>query len=165
MSLNTNPYVNIFSDWQINVAKGGLDGFTSVSQFGHNRNINAGIATVWDFGGIWIPMTGSAAKLWISSSNANDTILGSGARTVQIFGVGPGRKSQTETVSLSGLTPVTSSLTWLGINLALVASVGTTGSSNSGGITLIEQSGSTVQAFISGSDGLSHQMIYHVPSS
>lgn len=160
---NQGPIVNILTDAQLNQSTCDSRGILPFVKFGHNKDIDTGTETVWDFGGTWVPMTGSAAKLWISSSNVNDISTGSGARSISIQGVGEGRVDQSETISLNGTSLVTSSYTWLGINRVLITSVGTTGSANLGGITLIEQSGSTVQAYISGSDGITHQVIYHTP--
>lgn len=164
MYRNNSPNINPISDAQFNIAAGNSPGIIPFSKFGHNKDIDIGTKTIWDYSGIWQPMTGSASKLNISSSHIEDNSTGSGARTINISGVGINRAEQTENISLNGTNLVTSSLSYLGINRVTVTSVGLTGSYNYGNIIITEISGSTVQAHISGSDGITHQMIYHVPS-
>ena len=84
--------------------------------------------TIWTEGGIYVYPT-SAEAVYISSTDANDTSAGTGARTVKVFGLDANWELQEETVILNGQTQVRvgASLTWIRIFRAFVVTVGSGG--------------------------------------
>jgi len=87
----------------------------------------------------------SAATINIASTSANDTLAGTGARALLITGLDADWELLTETVLMSGQTPVTTSSSFLRINNMLVVSVGSLGF-NEGDIYVSTNS----ETFISG---------------
>jgi hypothetical protein len=129
---------------------------------GSNISIAVGSATVWNVAGTWNPQL-VARTLSCVSTNAADTAVGTGARTIVISGVNAARNLITETVIMDGLNPVITVNTWFGVNSITVATAGSV-TTNVGNITLT----STIDAFIQGriiaGEGQSYQAIYHVPT-
>lgn len=144
------------------VAAGRVPGYTAFSKFGYNDDLDIGTETVWRHGGTWTPLT-TARTLSVVSSSADDASAGIGARTITILGVNGSRASQTETVTMNGTTPVVTSNSWLGVNRVVVATAGSTGY-NVGNITCTATTDATVQAYVVAGDGITNQMIYHVPT-
>lgn len=92
----------------------------------HGHPIGSGIIPdIWDVS----PTTAS-----IVSSDAADSIAGTGARTVDIIGLDENFRFIGESIELNGLTPVVSSLTYLRIN-RLIARGGGSTQHNQGDIT------------------------------
>jgi len=77
------------------------------------------------------------AKLDITSASTSDAAAGTGARTIQIAGLGATKKFQTEIVTLNGTTIVQSALTWYRVFGFKVLTVGT-GKSNAGIIYIVK---------------------------
>lgn len=81
-------------------------------------------ATVWESGGMYVyPAT--AQVMEVSSSSANDTSAGTGARTVTIQGLDAGYNQIQETVILNGQTAVNTVNSYLRIAHLFVATAGT----------------------------------------
>lgn len=108
-----------------------LVGFTTIANKNdvdavHGHSIGTGILPdIWDIG----PTTAS-----IVSSDASDSSAGIGARTVDIIGLNESFQSIGERITLNGLTPVISTLTYLRINRLIVRASGST-QHNQGDIT------------------------------
>ena len=121
---------------------------------------------MWSYSnGLWTPQA-VARTLSVVSSDAADkgtATAGTGARTVTIIGVNASRASQTETVTLNGTNAVTTSGTWLGVNRMVVTTAGTS-TTNVGDITATSATDGLVQGFIAAGDGITSQLIYHVPT-
>lgn len=145
-------------------ARGDYDGVANFSKFGYNEDLDNGVAeTLWAAGGTWTRMA-SADTLDVVSSSGNDTnSSGSGARQVLITGVDENGITQTETVNLSGVTPVTTSGSWLGVNRVAVSSAGAT-TYNEGNITISATGAATTQAYVPAGDSITQQLIFTVPS-
>jgi hypothetical protein len=103
-----------------------------VNKFGFNTDIGTDIETVWDQGGAYSYLS-SASVLKISSSNANDTSDGTGARTVQVYGVDTNFNEIDEIITLNGQTPVNTSKSYLRIYRMIIRTAGT-GEENAGDI-------------------------------
>jgi hypothetical protein len=78
----------------------------------------------------------SATAIEAVSSDANDTIAGTGARTLIVEGLDSDWKRTQASVDLSGLSAASISGTWWRIDRAYVTSVGTNHGSNIGIITV-----------------------------
>lgn len=98
---------------------------SGISKVGVNTDIDISSVpeTLWSFSGVMVyPL--SALATTIESSSASDAAAGIGARTVTVEGLGAGYVEQSETVTMNGASQVTLANTYLRINKAYVATVG-----------------------------------------
>jgi hypothetical protein len=109
--------------WELQVSRGQISWHQPVVIFGYNPDIDTSVETVWPQGGL-LPFPASALQLSVSSSSADDTALGTGARTVYLEGLDANHNTISETVTLSGQTAVTTVRSYLHINNCYVASAG-----------------------------------------
>jgi hypothetical protein len=117
-----------------------------VNRFGENSDIDTGTTpeVIWDNGGNFTFPT-AAETVQVFSSSTNDTSAGTGARTVTVTGLDGDYNLSTETVTLNGTTPVTTTSTFLRVNRVYVRTVGSTGA-NEGNLT-VRQSTTTSNVF------------------
>lgn len=121
-----------FEPFGLQVSRGQIQGHSSVIVFGYNPDVDTSEESVWPDGGT-IPHPTSASVLKISSSSANDTSAGTGARTVFIEGLDGDYNVVSETVILNGQTAVNTTNSYLYVNSFYVVSVGS-GGENAGNI-------------------------------
>ena len=115
--------VNI-EDFQLGVSSGDLSpSYQQVYKFGQNASVGNSIETIWLEGGLYA-YPPSATTMTVSSSDANDTSAGTGARTVLISGLDGSYNEISETITMNGQTPVTTSNSYLRVNRALVLTAG-----------------------------------------
>lgn len=119
--------------------------------------------TIWEAGTLYqyLPTT---QVLEIVSSNAADSAAGAGARTVTIVGLDVNWNRQTETITMNGLTPVATSLSWWRINGMFVATAGSTGN-NVGNVILRRTGGGITQEYMAAGIGIARSMVYSVPAN
>lgn len=110
--------------FELQVARGQITAHRSVTIFGYNPDVDTARVTVWPYSGI-IPLPAAALRMKVSSSSANDTANGTGARTVYVEGLGANHNEISETVTLNGQTAVLTTQFFLHINQAYVATAGT----------------------------------------
>jgi hypothetical protein len=115
-------------DFALQVARGQVQGHDTFCQFGINSAVGATLETVW-VGGDTYTFPSSATITTISSSNANDTAAGTGARTVFVDGLDANYLRVTETASLNGQTGVTLTHQYLRINKVTILTAGSGGTS------------------------------------
>jgi hypothetical protein len=109
--------------FELQVSRGQITGHRSVVIFGYNPDVDTTRVTVWPYTGI-LTFPSPAAQLKVSSSNANDTANGTGARTVFLSGLDANHAEISETVTLNGQTEVLTTKSYLHINNAYVATAG-----------------------------------------
>jgi len=109
--------------FELQVARGQITGHRSVTIFGYNPDVDTSRVTVWPYTGI-IPLPAVALQMKVSSSSANDTANGTGARTVYVAGLDANHNEIEEIVTLSGQTAVLTTQSFLHINNAYVATAG-----------------------------------------
>lgn len=138
------------TDFLINVARGLVSGHKLVDKFGHNPDIDTTSEPedVWGAGGTYTGFSDAAQTVDVVSSSADDDdTTGTGAWTVQIYGLDSNYDEINETITLDGVTPVTSSNSYLRLNRAIVRTAGT-GGSNAGTITIDQTTSGDVMATI-----------------
>jgi hypothetical protein len=92
----------------------------------------------------------AAVTVSVSSTDANDTIAGSGCRQVEIHGLSNTGEDQSEVIDLSGTTEVDSVLTYRRVNKLHAEQVGTYGGSHEGNITArVDSAGAKTGAILS----------------
>lgn len=114
--------------FELQVGRGQITGHSIVHVFGHNPDVDDGVeATVWPVPGAILGAPASAVTMKISSSSANDTSAGTGARTVFIRGINGTGGYAEETVTLNGQTAVDTANTYEAIESMAVLTVGSGG--------------------------------------
>lgn len=149
------------------VGCGMVAGVSTPGVIGHATGMNTGTsydlyenaATVPLF-----PYFAVAHPLQISSSSANDTAAGTGARTVLLTGLDANYNPITELLTTAGVTPVVTAQSFLRINRAVVMSSGTFATTNLGDITVAQQGGTNVQGIIRAGFGIMASGVYTVPA-
>lgn len=153
-------------DFYLAVAKGDFTGYSNISKFGRNPNIKSSdYETIWDGSNLY-PWPTAAETLNVTSSDANDTSAGTGARTIEIEGLDTNWAVQTETVTMNGTSNVTTSNAFLRVHRVRVVTAGSTGV-NEGTITCTNTTSSNVIGQISlGSSGFGQSLmaLYTVPA-
>lgn len=109
--------------FELQVSRGQIYGHRSVTVFGYNPDVDIARVTVWPHTGI-IPIAETALRLKVSSSSADDTAVGTGARTVYVGGLDANHNEISEVVTLNGQTAVLTTQSFLHINSAYVATAG-----------------------------------------
>jgi hypothetical protein len=119
----------------IKIARKEIDGFGHEVRhvFGYNPDVDsAAEETVWTAGGLYEHLA-SPTILTVSSTSANDTSAGTGARTIYILGINSTGGEVSETVILNGQTAVNTTHTYTEIQSLQVSTAGT-GLKNAGNI-------------------------------
>ena len=109
--------------FELQVARGQITGHRSVTIFGYNPDVDTSRVTVWPYTGI-LPLPAAALQMKVSSSSANDTANGTGARTVFVAGLDANYNEISEIVTLNGQTAVLTTQFFLHINNAYIATAG-----------------------------------------
>lgn len=147
------------TEYKYETALGRRQGSTTWNKFGYNGDVDTGTNEVLAaFGGTFTILT-SASTLTLVSSSANDTSAGTGARSVVIYGVDADRMSQTEVVTLNGVSNVVTTSTWLGINRVAIYLAGSL-QVNEGNINITATTGGSVQAYLPAGKGTTQQCIF-----
>lgn len=126
-----NPYISQSQygkneEFLLQVSRGQIAGHSSIIVFGYNSDVDTTEESVWPDGGT-IPHITTATVMKVSSTSANDTSAGTGARTVYISGVDGSYNVVSETVTLNGQTAVNTTNSYIAINDMQVMSVGSSG--------------------------------------
>lgn len=112
--------------FEVNLARGGIIAHKSLFKFGFNSDINGTEETIWSRGGIYAYPTVAEVNT-LSSTSANDTENGTGARTIVVVGLNENYDEVSETVTLNGQTPVNTINSYIRINRMYVATAGSSG--------------------------------------
>jgi hypothetical protein len=153
-------YIQINRDFFSEISLGNIQAWQRVAFKGFLPNATAG-AYIWTGGNFSWRTNRTAVE--ILSSSANDTAAGTGARTVNIIGVGAQHALTTETVTLNGTNIVQLKKDYFHINQMNVL---TTGSSqvNAGNITARVSGGGATLAHIAVGISLSQNSQIMVPA-
>lgn len=125
-------------DPSLSIAGGLVPGVTLVNKFGLNPDIDTGSVPedVWGGGGPYTGFPDIAPEiLRFTSTSASDSAAGTGARTVQVTGLDANWNILSETITLNGLTPVTSVNTFRRVHTMRTITAGS-GGVNAGDITV-----------------------------
>jgi hypothetical protein len=112
--------------FDLQVARGQITGHKTIFKFGNNNDVNGVLETIWSRGGLYVYPT-SAIQMKVSSSSANDTALGTGARTVSVQGLDQNYNEVAETITLNGQTEVLTTNTFIRVFRAFVITAGSGG--------------------------------------
>jgi len=112
------------TNFMLEVVKGNVPGHSAINKFGQNPAVATTGEDVWSGGGTYAFYPTTAQNMEILSDSANDTAAGTGARTVQVFGLDENWEEATETVILNGTTPVALTNTYIRMFRAVVLTAG-----------------------------------------
>lgn len=143
------------------VCMGQVEGYSCEYKFGHNREVVAAYETVWE-GGDDIAYLSAAEKVVVSSTTATDTGAGTGARTIQLYGLDDDYSAVNETITLNGTTDVTSTNSYLRVHRMIVRSAGSQ-EQNEEAISAVAIDSSSLQGVIAAGDNQTMQCAYTVP--
>lgn len=115
-----------FEPFGLQVSRNQIQGHSGIIIFGYNPDLDTSEESIWPDGGA-IPHPTVASVLKVSSSDANDTSAGTGARTVLISGLDGDYNTVTETVILNGQTAVNTTNSFLYVNAFYVVTAGSGG--------------------------------------
>jgi hypothetical protein len=121
-----------FEPFDLQVSRGQIQGHRNVTVFGFNPDVDNTQVSVWPLPSL-ITFPASAIQMTVSSTSANDTSAGTGARTIVVQGLDANYNEVTETVTMNGQTAVTMTASLLRVNYAYVATAGS-GNSAAGDI-------------------------------
>lgn len=150
-------------DYYTELAAGTLTGALALNKFGKNPDVDtAAPEDIWGAGGTWTPPT-TARIHNIVSTDANDTLAGTGARTISILGLNSSGAEVSENVNLNGLTPVATTNSYTIIFRMIVTAAGS-GGVNVGNITAIAQTDTTLTAQIDAGYNQTLMAVWQVPA-
>jgi len=107
----------------LQVARGQISWHYPQFKFGFNPDVDNALETVWAEGGLYGYLS-AASVLKVSSSSTDDAAAGTGARTVQLYGLDADYNEINEIVTLNGQTSVNSVNSFLRINRMVIRSAG-----------------------------------------
>ena len=109
--------------FKLQVTRGMVAGHKPLFKFGLNSDINGSLETVWSHSSLYVYPT-TAAVMKVSSTSANDTAAGTGARTVLVAGLDADYNEISETVTLNGQTAVLTTNSFIRVFRAYVVTAG-----------------------------------------
>ena len=165
MGLYGTSGLGIPDDYYTALSRGRILTSTIFSIIGQNLDIDTASVPedIWPVGGEY-PFQTAAVTLEMLSTSVNDTLLGTGARTILVSGLNLAFVPVSETVNLNGVGVVALVNSYYRINDVRVATAGSS-SINLGDITLRLTGAGVTQAFIPIGFGRSQACIYTVPAA
>jgi hypothetical protein len=158
---------NIIIPFGLAIRRGEIPDAFSVQKFGENETAGASEEMIWSDSGAYTWMTKpqavKVASVGASAGNDDGNPVGTGARTLRIYGLDANYDLQDELITLNGTTAVTSANTYIRIFRAIVESVGSTGS-NEGAIDVYDNGGSNEVAHIPIGYNQTMQAEYTIPA-
>lgn len=121
-----------YEPFELQVSRGQIQGHRNVMVFGFNPDVDTTQVSIWPLPSL-IGYPASAIQMTVSSTSANDTSAGTGARTIVVQGLDANYNEVTETVTMNGQTAVTMTAFLIRVNYAYVATAGS-GNSAAGDI-------------------------------
>lgn len=149
-------------DYALDVSAGNISNQEAIFILGENPDVDsAAEEDIWGQGGTKVWLT-SAETMDLVSTSANDTALGTGARVIQVTGVDGSFNEVVELVPLNGVTPVTTTNSFLAINKMIAVTSGST-LSNEGIIRATQSTSLNIEDYIGIGLSISMSAHYVVP--
>lgn len=118
--------MGLFEPWELQVSRGQISYHKTLFKYGSNADIDDSLETIWSAGGLYA-YPAAAAVMKVSSSSTSDAEAGTGARTIQVYGLDANYNEITETVILNGQTEVNTTNSYLRVFRAFVVTAGSGG--------------------------------------
>lgn len=142
----------LINDFSLDLARKHVDGKRAFFFFGRNPTVGTTYEDIVPFGGDITWLT-AGTIIEVLSSNAADTSAGTGARSVEIHGLGIGGEDQEEIIDMNGTDAVQSVLKYTRVNRIHLQEVGTYGGAHEGDITLRVTGAGATLALMTGDEG------------
>jgi hypothetical protein len=147
------------ADWGMQVARGKVTDASQVNIFAFSDSVKTTLYTLWELTGTTqYAFPASAVTMTLASTSASDNTRA----TILISGLNSSWDAITETVTLNGVTGVTTASQFLRINSMVMTSTGTGQTTNVGTITA--KNGGVTYSQISIGVGRSQAAVYSVPN-
>jgi hypothetical protein len=153
------------ADFFFRLAKDEIPNAGYINKFGHNEDVSTATTPedMWHIGGLWVPPT-QARIHNLTSTEVNDTILGSGARTVKVTGLTAwDLLPVTEIVEMDGQGDVPTDNAYVIIYRMEVLTFGAL-AENEGLITATAVTDATITASIEENHGQTMMAIFGIPA-
>lgn len=112
--------------FELQVSRGQITMHSTVYKFGYSSVIDGTLYPIWNLAANRVYLT-TADTMKISSSSANDTSSGTGARTVLLEGLNQNYEVISEVITLTGQTEVASTKAYLRVTGITVLTMGSNG--------------------------------------
>jgi len=112
-----------YEPFELQLARGQIEGHKTLFKFGNNPDSNGTLETVWSHSSLYVYPT-AATVMKVSSTSSNDNGTGSGARTVLVAGLDADYNEASEIVTLTGQTPVLTTTVFIRVFRAYVVTAG-----------------------------------------
>lgn len=156
--------VRLVSDPELDANAGLVDYQAMVQVFGTNPDLSTGVEQdVWNLGGFIPWQTGALAVRARAGGNANDTVDGTGARKIKVFGIDDTWNLAEEEIDLAGASASAATTTlFICHNTVLVTAVGSYGGDNESDI-IIETTAGVAVGKIAAGEGRTQNAFFSVP--
>ena len=161
ITITTNVTGSVSGDFYFDVASGKVDGYSSINKFGHNPSTTSG-DDVWSGGGVYDFFPTSAQAIDVHSTDNDDAVGDTGARTLLVYGLNESWHEVSEYVNLNGTTPVLLHNTYRRMYRSVILTAGSF-ETNEGNILFEVVGTSDVALHIDASDGQTQTTIYTIP--
>lgn len=135
--------------------------FIAGNKFANNPALGTSYEEIWNVGGFESYLS-SAEVMEITSTDAADAAAGTGARTLQVYGLDNNYRMIDEIVTLNGTSAVDTTQSYLRVYRMIVRSAGS-GAANAGTIDATAKSAGSVHARITIGDNQTLKSQYTVP--
>ncbi len=149
------------ADFYFDVGADDVRNFGHVNKFGNNVDVDQAEEDIWDGGGVWDEPTASQVYTFTSTSGDDASPDGTGARTIEIFGLDSDGLLASETLALTGTGEVTATNQYSMMHRLIVRTAGS-GGENAGTITANANTDGTVTAQITIGNNQTLMAIYKV---
>ena len=116
-----------YEPFELQVARGQITWHENQFQFGVNQSVGTTFSTLWNGSTALYAYPAAATVMKISSSDSNDTSVGTGVRTVLVNGLDANYNEISETVTLNGQTAVNTVNSYIRFHYMEVATAGSGG--------------------------------------
>lgn len=162
MSIYTPAWPAVLTNGEA-IALGLVPRMSVESKFGRNSDISTGTEVLWP-SGAGLTFAAAAQTLNVVSSSATDAAAQGGAEQIKIFGLDANYAEISDTVTMTGVTPATTTAAFLRVNRAYVVAVDSRLETNVGNISITQTTSGTLMAYIAAARGQTEQAIYTVPA-
>jgi len=161
--LVTQNYPLPVTDYRLEIAKGNVSNASLWNKFGYNNDIDAGTELVASWADAPYTINTTASTIELVSTSANDDVGGTGCNSVVLYGLDANWNEIIEVISLDGLTPVTSSNTFIGLNRIAMFLCGS-GQVNDGTVNATKTTGGATVGQLPVGEGVTQQCLFYVPA-
>lgn len=139
--------------------------YSNQNKFGYNSAVGTSQEEIWNVGGVEAYLSSAETMNIVSTSTDDDGApVGTGARTLTIFGLDNDWLPISETITLNGTTNVLTSNSYLRVFRMIVNTAGSTGG-NVGTITATASSAASVHAQINPTDNQTLKINFSIPAN